>query len=148
MRAILEKKFIKTWETLKKSRDVAALAWFKKADAAVPKKLDAFQKAQEKAQSGNVGDLLKLRKALQALEESVVKLVDAKSLAALVAEDRTKSTAVAEIKRYRSKVQHERATFESRLKAALAAADNDIKKLESLDPQKKKELWKGFGVEL
>jgi hypothetical protein len=148
MRAILEKKFIKTWETLKKSRDVAALAWFKKADATVPKKLDAFQKAQEKAESGMIGDLLKLRKALQALEESVVKLVDAKSLAALVADDRTKSTAVAEIKRYRSKVQHERATFESRLKAALAAADNDIKKLESLDPQKKKELWKGFGVEL
>jgi hypothetical protein len=148
MRAILEKKFAKTWEALKKSPSVAALAWFKKADAAVPKKLDAFQKAQEKAQSGMIGDLLKLRKALQALEEAVVKLVDAKSLAALVAEDRTKSTAVAEIKRYRSKVQHERATFESRLKAALAAADQDVKKLESLDPQKKKELWKGFGVEL
>ena len=148
MRAILEKKFTKTWDALKKSPAVAALPWFKKADATVPKKLDAFQKAQEKAQSGMIGDLLKLRKALQALEESVVKLVDAKSLAALVAEDRTKSTAVAEIKRYRSKVQHERATFESRLKAALAAADQDVKKLESLDPQKKKELWKGFGVEL
>jgi hypothetical protein len=148
MRAILEKKFTKTWEALKKSPGVGALPWFKKADATVPKKLDAFQKAQEKARSGMIGDLLKLRKALQALEEAVVKLVDAKSLAALVAEDRTKSTAVAEIKRYRSKVQHERATFESRLKAALAAADNDIKKLESLDPQKKKELWKGFGVEL
>ncbi len=148
MRAILEKKFTKTWEALKKSPGVSALPWFKKADATVPKKLDAYQKAQEKAQSGMIGDLLKLRKALQALEESVVKLVDAKSLAALVAEDRTKSTAVAEIKRYRSKVQHERATFESRLKAALAAADQDVKKLESLDPQKKKELWKGFGVEL
>jgi hypothetical protein len=148
MRAILEKKFTKTWEALKRSPGVGTLPWFKKADATVPKKLDAFQKAQEKAQSGMIGDLLKLRKALQALEESVVKLVEPKSLAALVAEDRTKSTAVAEIKRYRSKVQHERATFESRLKAALAAADNDIKKLESLDPQKKKELWKGFGVEL
>ena len=55
---------------------------------------------------------------------------------------------MAEIKRYKAKVQHERSTFESRLKSALAAADQDIKKLESLDPQKKKELWKGFGVEL
>ena len=148
MCAILEKKFIKTWESLKKSPGVGTLPWVKKADAAVPKKIDVYQKAQEKAQSGLIGDLLKLRKALQQLEEAAVKLLDSKGLAQLVADDPARSTAVAEIKRYKSKVQHERGTFESRLKSALAAADQDIKKLESLDPQKKKELWKGFGVEL
>jgi hypothetical protein len=148
MRAILEKKFIKTWEALKKSPGVDALPWFKKADAAIPKKLDAFQKAQEKAHSGLIGDLLKLRKALQQLEDAVVKHLDANGLTQLAAEDRAKSPQVAEVKRYKAKVQHERATFESRLKAAVAAADNDIQKLDSLDPQKKKELWKGFGVEL
>jgi hypothetical protein len=148
MRAILEKKFTKTWETLKKNGEVSASAWFKKADAAVPKKLDAYQKAKEKAQSGLIGDLLKLRKALQQLEEAAVKFLDAKGLAELAKQDPAKSIAVAEIKRYKSKVQHERLTFESRLKAALAAADQEISKLESLDPQKKKELWKGFGVEL
>lgn len=147
MRALLEKKFAKTWETLKKSPGVCTLPWFKKADAAVPKKLDAYQKAQEKARSGLIGDVLKLRKALQQLEEAA-KLLDSKGLAQLIADDPSRSTAVAEIKRYKAKVQHERATFESRLKAALAAADQDIEKLESLDPQKKKELWKGFGVEL
>jgi hypothetical protein len=148
MRAILEKKFVKTWEALKKSPGVGALPWFKKADAAIPKKLDAYQKAQEKAHSGQIGDLLKLRKALQQLEDVVDKHLDVKALAQLVAEDRAKSPLVAEIKRYKAKVQHERATFESRLKAAVAAADNDIQKLDSVDPQKKRELWKGFGVEL
>jgi hypothetical protein len=148
MRAILEKKFIKTWDTLKKSPGVDTLPWFKKADAAIPKKLDAFRKAQEKAHSGLIGDLLKLRKALQQLEDAVDKHLDAKALAQLSAEDRSKSPLVAEIKRYKGKVQHERATFESRLKAAVAAADSDIQKLDSIDPQKKKELWKGFGVEL
>ncbi len=148
MRAILEKKFTKTWEALKKSREVNTLAWFKKADSTVLKKLEAYQKAQEKAQSGMIGDLLKLRKALQQLDEAVAKLIDTKSLAQLIADDPAKSAAVGEIKRYKAKLQHECATFESRLKSALAAADQDIKKLESLDPQKKKELWKGFGVEL
>ena len=48
----------------------------------MPKKLDAYQKAQEKVQSGLIGDLLKLRKALQQLEEAAVKLLDSKGLAA------------------------------------------------------------------
>jgi hypothetical protein len=148
MRAILEKKFTKTWEALKKSPGVGTLSWFKKADAAVPKKIEAYQKALEKARSGLIGDLLKLGKALQQLEEAVVKFVDAKGLAQLTADDPARSTAVAEIGRYKAKVQHERATFESRLRAALSAADNNVKTLESLDPQKKNELWKGFGVEL
>jgi hypothetical protein len=55
---------------------------------------------------------------------------------------------LAEINRYKAKVQHERTLFESRLKAALAAADNDLKTLESIEANKKKELWKGFGIEL
>ncbi len=145
MRAILEKKFTKTWETLKKSPGVGTLPWFKKADAAVPKKLDAYQKAQEKAQSGLIGDLLKLRKALQQLEEAAVKLLGLQGPCELIADDPSRSTAVAEIKRYKAKVQHERATFESRLKSALAAADQDIKKLESLDPQRRKNCGRGLG---
>ena len=54
---------------------------------------------------------------------------------------------LAEINRCKAEVQHERTMFDSRLKSALSAADNDLKKLESIEA-KKKELWKGFGIEL
>ena len=38
--------------------------------------------------------------------------------------------------------------FDSRFRTALSAADQDLKKLESIEAGKKKELWKGFGIEL
>jgi hypothetical protein len=103
------------------------------------------------AKSGLVGDLLKLGKALRDLEEMFVKFVDAKGLAPLGDDDAKKTekqALVNKIKRCKSEVQHERSMFDSRLKSALAAADNDLKKLDSIEASKKKELWKGFGIEL
>ena len=151
MAAILDKKFAKVWQSLKKSAGVKSSPWFKKADAAVSMKVEAYQKALEKAQSGLTSDLLKMGKALAELEEAFVKFVDAKGLGQISDTDvkKTEKTAfITEINRYKLEVQHERATFDARLKSALSAADNDIKKLESLDAEKKKELWKGFGIDL
>ena len=45
MGSILEKKFIKIWQSLKTQRRRQGRPWFKKADTAVSKKLDAYQKA-------------------------------------------------------------------------------------------------------
>lgn len=148
---MLDKKFSRLWQSLKKNAGVKASPWFKKADAAVSPKFEVYQQALGQAKSGLVGDLLKLGKALRDLEEMFVKFVDAKGLAPLGDDDAKKTekqALVNEIKRCKSEVQHERSMFDSRLKSALAAADNDLKKLDSIEASKKKELWKGFGIEL
>ena len=80
MRSILDKKFTKVWQSLKNNAGVKASPWFKKADAAICKKIEAYQEALLKAQSGLVEDLLKLGKALRDLEEAFVKFVDVKGL--------------------------------------------------------------------
>jgi hypothetical protein len=151
MASILDKKFTKVWQSLKKSAGVKSSPWFKKADAAVSSKVEAYQKALAKAQSGLVEDLLKLGKALKNMEEAFVKFIDAKGLSQISDSDvkkTEKENLIAEINRLKTEVQHELSIFESRLKSALSAADNDIKKLESLEASKKKELWKGFGIDL
>ena len=151
MASMLDRKFTKLWQSLKKHAGVKSSPWFKKADAAVSKKVEAYQEALAKAQSGLVEDLLKLGKALRDLEEAFVKFVDAKGLGQISDGDvkkAEKKTLVAEINRYKAEVQHERTTFDSRLRSALSAADNDLKKLESIEAAKKKELWKGFGIDL
>ncbi len=151
MRSILDKKFTKVWQSLKNNAGIKSSPWFKKADPAVSKKVEAYQEALLRAQSGLVEDLLKLGKALRDLEETLVKFVDAKGLGQIGdagGDESTTATLVVEIKRYKAKVQHERTLFDSRLKSALAAADNDLKKLESIEASKKKELWKGFGIDL
>jgi hypothetical protein len=151
MRSILDKKFTKVWQSLKNNAGINSSPWFKKADAAISKKLEAYQASLLKAQSGLVEDLLRLGKALRDLDGMFVKFVDAKGLSQIrdaEVKESAKVTVVAEVKRYKAKVQHERNLFDSRLKSALAAADNDLKTLESIEASKKKELWKGFGVEL
>ena len=151
MRSILDKKFTKVWQSLKNSAGINSSPWFKKADAAISKRIEAYQAALLTAQSGLVEDLLKLGKALRDLDATLVKFIDAKGLSQIKdseAKESAKVTLVAEIKRYKAKVQHERNLFDSRLKSALAAADNDLKTLESIEASKKKELWKGFGIEL
>ncbi|MGO9112658.1 MAG: hypothetical protein ACLP9L_25785 [Thermoguttaceae bacterium] len=151
MGSILDKKFTKIWQSLKNNAGVKSSPWFKKADAAVSTKVEAYQEALLKAQSGLVEDLLNLGNALRDLEDAFVKFVDAKGLGQVDDTDMkvaAKATLVAEINRYKAKVQHERTFFDSRLKSALAAADNDLKKLESIEASKKKELWKGFGIDL
>ena len=151
MESILDRKFTKVWQSLKKNAEVKSSPWFKKADAAVSAKFEAYQDALSKAQSGLVEDLLKLGKALRDLEEAFVKFVESKELGQISDGDvkKTKNQGlVQQINRYKTEVQHERSLFDSRLKSALSAADNDLKKLESIEASKKKELWKGFGIEL
>jgi hypothetical protein len=152
MRTILDKKFNKVWQSLKNNAGfIKSSPWFKKADAAVSKRIEAYQAALLKARSGSVEDLLKLGKALRDLDETFVKFLDAKGFGQIgeaELKEAAKATLVVEIKRYKAKVQHERTLFDSRLKSALAAADNDLEKLESIEAIKKKELWKGFGIEL
>lgn len=151
MGSMLDTKFAKLWQSLKKHADVKASPWFKKADAAVSKKVEAYQEALAEAKSGLVEDLLKFGEALRDLEETFVKFVDAKALGQIGEADMKKAekaTLLADINRCKAEVQHERNLFESRLKSAVSAADNDIKKLESIEAKKKKELWKGFGIEL
>jgi hypothetical protein len=151
MSEILERKFAKVWQLLKANAAIKSSAWFKKTDTAVSSKVETYQKARENAESGLVEDLLKLGKALRALDDVLVKCFDAKGLSQIsdAGEKKGQKTSlVTEINRYKTEVQHERSLFDSRLKAALAAADNDIAKLESLEAAKKKELWKGFGVNL
>jgi len=151
MGSIFDKKFAKVWLSLKKTQGVKSSPWFKKAEAAVSSKVEAYQEALAKAQSGLVEDLLKLGKALRDLDEAFVKSVDAKGLAQIGEGNMgegDKAALVAEINRCKAEVQHERNLFESRLKAALAAADNDLETLASLETGKKKELWKGFGIDL
>jgi hypothetical protein len=151
MRSILDKKFTKVWLSLKNNAGLKASPWFKKADVAICKKIETYQAALLTAQSGLVEDLLKLGKALRDLDATFVKFIDVKGLRQIKdaeAKESAKVTLVAEIKRYKAKVQHERNLFDSRLRSALAAADNDLKTLESIETGKKKELWKGFGIEL
>jgi hypothetical protein len=151
MASMLDRKFTRLWQSLKKHAGVKSSPWFKKADTAVSKKVDAYQEAIAKARSGLVADLLKLGKALRDLEEAFVKFVDAKALDQISDDDLKKAekkSFAAEINRYKAEVQHERNTFDSRLRFALSAADNDLKKLESIEASKKKELWKGFGIDL
>ena len=147
----LDRRFAKVWQALKKNAGIKSSPWFKKADAGLSKKVDAYQKAFSEAQSGTIEDLLKLGKALQNLDAAVVKHIDAKGLSQISDDEARKAgmrTLLIEINRFRAEVQHERATFDSRLRAAASAADNDLKRLESLEPVRKKELWKGFGIEL
>ena len=59
---------------------VKSSPWFKKADAAVSAKVEAYQEAMVKAKSGLVEDLLKLGKALRDVDEVFVKCVDTKGL--------------------------------------------------------------------
>src|SRR5580692_8813792 len=80
MHSLLEKKFTRTWQALKKNAGVKSSPWFKKADAAVTPKIEAYQKARAKAQSGLVEDLLKLSKALQDFDNTFAKSADAKGL--------------------------------------------------------------------
>ncbi|MGA2254981.1 MAG: hypothetical protein ABSG53_09985 [Thermoguttaceae bacterium] len=151
MGSILDKKFNKVWQSLKKNAGVKSSPWFKKADVTVSTKVGAYQKALAKAQSGLVEDLLKLGKALRDLEEAFVTFVDGKGLGQIRDSDMNKgekAALVAEINHCKADVQHERNLFDSRLKSALAAADNDLKTLESIEDSKKKELWKGFGIDL
>jgi hypothetical protein len=151
MGSLLDTKFTKLWQSLKKQAAIKASPWFKKADTALSKKADAFQGALAEARSGSVEDLLKLGKALREMEESFLKFVDAKALGQIGEADlkkAEKATLLAGINRYRADVQHERHLFESRLKAALSAVDNNLKTLESIEAKKKKELWKGFGIDL
>ena len=151
MSSRLSRRFAKVWQSLKKHAGVKSSPWFKKADTAVPKKVDAYREALLAARSGAVEDLLKLGKVLRELDEAVVKFVDAKGLGQIADEDVKKTERnilVADVSRFQAEVQHELTTFESRLRYALSAADNDLQKLESIEARKKKELWKGFGVEL
>jgi hypothetical protein len=151
MASMLDRKVARLWQSLKKHSAVKASPWFKKADAAVSKKVEAYQTALAKARSGLVDDLLRLGKAVRDLEETFVKFVDAKGLDK-IPDDGVKPAEmkilVAEISRCKAEVQHERTIFETRLKFALSAADHDLKKLESIEGGKKKELWKGFGIDL
>jgi hypothetical protein len=147
----LDKKFAKIWQSLKSNASVKSSPWFKKADAAVSAKVAAYQAALLQAQSGLVEDLLEFGKALRDLEAAFVKSVDVQGLEKIGgsgARNAEKSPLAAAIKRCQAEVQHERALFDSRLKTALSAADNDLKKLESIEAGKKKELWKGFGIDL
>ena len=151
MRSIIDKKFTKVWQSLKNRAGAKPSPWFKKADAAVSATVETYQEALAKAHSGSVEDLLKLGKALRELEEAFVKFVDAKGLDKIGDSDGKqgeKESLVAEINRYKAKIRHGRTVFETRLKFALSAADHDLKKLESIEAGKKKELWKGFGVDL
>jgi hypothetical protein len=151
MGSLLDKKFAQLWLSLKKHDTVKASPWFKKADTALSKKVEAYQEALAGAQSGLVEDLLKFGKALRDLEAAFLKFIDAKAIGKIGESDLKKAekvTLVAEINRCKADVQHERNLFESRLKSALSAADNDFQKLESIEAKKKKELWKGFGIEL
>ena len=74
MAAILEKDFTKVWHELKKNAGVKSSPWFKKADAAVSKKVEAYQKAVAKAKSGLSEDLLKVKSALEAMGTAFKKL--------------------------------------------------------------------------
>ena len=151
MSSRLDRRFTKVWLSLKKHPSVKSSPWFKKVDGAVPKKVEAYQEALAQARSGLVEDLLSLGKALRDLDEAVVKFVNAKGLDQIGDEDMKQTDQqilIADVSRFQAEVQHERTTFESRLRFALSAADNDLKKLESIEASKKKELWKGFGVEL
>jgi hypothetical protein len=150
MASLLDKKFAKVWQLLKNNPEVRSSAWFKRADTTLTAKVEAFREAVSQAQSGLVEDLLKLGKALRDLEAAVVKFASSKGVAKLADLDGKsgKQNVIADINRYKTDVQHERSFFDSRLKAALSAADNDLEKLESLEAAKKKELWKGFGVDL
>ncbi len=147
----LNGKFTKLWLSLKANPGVKASPWFKKVDAAVPKKYEAYQEALAVARSGLVEDLLRLGRALRDLDEAVVQFIDAKAFGQISDDDvkkAEKNALVAEINRFKAAVQHERSTFDSRLRTALSAADNDLKKLESVETNRKKELWKGFGIDL
>jgi hypothetical protein len=151
MGSLLDKKFAKLWQSLKRHEGVKTSLWFKKADTAVSKKLAAYQEALAAAQSGLVEDLLKFGKALRDLEAAFLKSVAAKAVGQIGDSDlqkAEKAALIAEINRCQAEVGHQRNLFESRLKSALSAADNDLKKLESIEDKKKKELWKGFGIEL
>ncbi len=151
MATLLEKKFTKVWQRLKNNDGVSSAALFKKADMTVSKKFEAYQKALATAKSGTVDDLLKLGKALRNLETAFLKHVDAELIDQVGDEHlkaSAKKTLLAEVDRLRAEVRHERSMFDSRFRTALSAADQDLKKLESIEAGKKKELWKGFGIEL
>ena len=151
MGPMLERKFNKVWQKLKGRDGVKSAPWFKKADTAVCKKFEAYQKALATAKSGSVDDLLKLGKALRDLEAAITKHVELKAVEQIDDDHLSPSerkTLVMEVNRLKAEVRHDVAVFESRLRAALSAADKDLKTLESIEAGKKKELWKGFGVDL
>lgn len=151
MASRLDRRFTKVWQALKKNAGIKSSPWFKKADTAVSKKVEAYRKALVKAQSGLVEDLLMFGEALRELDGAVVKFVDVKALSQIGEDDMKKAEKqilVADVNRFKAEVQHERSTFDSRLSFALSAADNDLKTLESIATDKKNELWKGFGINL
>jgi hypothetical protein len=151
MAAILDKDFTKVWQGLKKNAGIKSSPWFKKADAAVSKKVEAYQKALAKAKSGLAEDLLKVGEALTAMEQAFTKFVDAKGLDDIAEKDLKKAEKTAlvnEIKKYKLEVTQERVSFDAKWKKLSELTGGDIKKIQALEASKKKELWKEMGVEL
>jgi hypothetical protein len=151
MTAILEKDFTKVWQALKKNAGVKSSPWFKKADAAVSKKVEAYQKAVAKAKSGLSSDLVKVKDALEAMDKAFKDFLDTKGLNEVKETDLKKTekeTLVKEITNYKREVEEEKKKFEVQFKKLMAACKNDLKKIDSLDAKKKVEIWDSMGIDL
>ena len=52
MASMLDRKFAKLWQSLKNNAGVKSSPWFKKADAAVSKKVEAYQRRWRRRSRG------------------------------------------------------------------------------------------------
>jgi hypothetical protein len=135
----------KLWKELKKNAGIKNSSWFKKADAAVGKHLSAVGKARDKFEKGGylLEDLLKYQSALQDLDKVFDKFMDTKGLddvdeGELKAKE--KKELAAEIEDWKEQIDTLLQGLDKGIKTLMKAVGNDVKKLDSAEKGKRKQI--------
>ncbi len=143
--------FTKMWHGLKKDAGISSTPWYKKADAAVSKKVEAYQKVRKKAGEPDkalAADIVKVLEALDELADSLDKFMDKKGLDAIKdAPPTQKATILKAITAFKKEVDDEKDFYNVELQERISEA-GDLKKLLAQDSGKKIDAWKEMGVDV
>lgn len=135
----------KLWKDLKKNAGIKNSGWFKKADASVGKHLAAVGKARDKFEKGGylLEDLLKYQDSLKELDKVFDKFMDTKGLddvdeGELKAKE--KKELATEIEDWKEQIDKLVSGLDKGIKTLLKAVGNDVKKLDSAEKGKRKQI--------
>lgn len=138
------------WKELKKNAGIKKAGFFKKADASIGKYIENLNKAREKFQRDDLlEDLVEYHKALEKLAENFDKFVEVKHLDAIDEDDlnrEQKEELRREITKWSQQIQTEYQSMLGAYRRINQLAEEQRTTINSLDKQKKKEVWKSIGV--
>jgi hypothetical protein len=150
MPMINDKGFTKMWHDLKKDAGISSSPWYKKADAAVSKFVEAYQKTRKKAGEPDEAlteDILKVIESLDALGGSLDKFMDAKGLNDVKdAPPEKKQNILKGIRTFRKEVDDEKEFYNVELQDRIGKAGGDVKKVLAEDAQRKLGNWQKSGA--